>query len=343
MSVDATSPTRLLTHCPAARATPLIDSPAIAQDLGIDHLWIKDERDRMGLGSFKALGAAYAIARDAEQRLGGDWDRPSDELASTLSDVTYVTASAGNHGLSVAAGARVFGAKAVIFLSHNVSEGFATRLERFGATVIRAGFDYEESMAATRDMASAEGWVLLTDSSWPGYTEIPRLVMEGYLVMGAEAAAQVEAIANPPTHIFLQAGVGGLAASIAAFSRQQWGDYPIIVVVEPDRAPCLTESIRAGRAVRADGPVSNMGRLDTKEPSHIALISLARDADFFLTISDQEATSTVDFLSGHGLATTTSGAAGVSGLQHSGPSIIDLSIDQRSRVLTFMSEGPEPI
>ncbi len=342
MSVDPSKVIDLLARCPAYGVTPLVDLSEMARDLEVDHIWIKDERDRMGLGSFKALGAAYVIALDAEQRLGGDWDRPSEELAHTLSDVTYVTASAGNHGLSVAAGARVFGAKAVIFISHHVPEGFATRLERFGATVIRAGFDYEESLTASRDMASAEGWVLLTDSSWPGYTDIPRLVMEGYLAMGVEAAEQVEAIASPPTHLFLQAGVGGFAASAAAFARHQWGDEPLIVVVEPERAPCLTESIRAGRAVRADGPASNMGRLDTKEPSHLALMSLARDADYFLTISDEEATETVAFLDGHGLATTPSGAAGVSGLQHSGLSRIELSINDSSRVLTFLSEGPEP-
>ena len=342
LSVDAASATRLLTHCPAAAVTPLIDSSDMAMAVGVEHLWMKDERNRMGLGSFKALGAAYVIARDAERRLGGDWDLPSDELAHTLSDVTYVTASAGNHGLSVAAGAQVFGAKAVIFLSHNVSEGFATRLERFGATVIRAGFDYEESLAASREMASAEGWVLLTDSSWPGYIDIPRLVMQGYLVMGAEAADQVEAIASPPTHLFLQAGVGGFAASMAAFARHQWGDDPMIVVVEPERAPCLTESIKAGRTVRADGPVSNMGRLDTKEPSHLALMSLARDADYFLTISDEEAAETVRLLEEHSIITTPSGAAGVSGIHNVGAYRREIAIDETSRALAFLSEGPEP-
>jgi diaminopropionate ammonia-lyase len=342
VSVDPSKPIELLAHCPAYGVTPLLDLAEMARDFEVDHIWIKDERDRMGLGSFKALGAAYVIALDAEQRLGGDWDRPSDELAHTLSDVTYVTASAGNHGLSVAAGARVFGAKAVIFISHNVSVGFASRLERFGATVIRAGFDYEESLTASREVASAEGWVLLTDSSWPGYTDIPRLVMEGYLVMGAEVAEQVEAIASPPTHLFLQAGVGGFAASTAAFARHQWGDEPLIVVVEPERAPCLTESIRVGRAIRADGPVSNMGRLDTKEPSHLALISLARDADFFLTISDEEAADTVRFLEEHGIVTTPSGAAGVSGIHNAGSHRRDMALDEASRALAFLSEGPEP-
>ena len=245
----------------------------------------------MGLGSFKALGAAYVIAAEAQRRLAGaTWPESVGEM---LVDVTYVTASAGNHGMSVAAGAKVFGATAVVVLAEAVPESFAARLRALGATVVREGFDYEASMKVAIGLAASEGWSLLSDSSWPGYTEIPRLVMEGFLVMGAEAADQVEEIGELPTHIFLQAGVGCMAGSIAAYARHRWGDQPVIVVVEPDRAACLMASIRAGRAVRSDGPVSNMGRLDAKEPSLLALAALALDADFFTTISDEEATETV--------------------------------------------------
>jgi diaminopropionate ammonia-lyase len=342
VSVDAGRVQELLLRCPVAGVTALLDSPDMAAALGVEHLWIKDERDRMGLGSFKALGAAYVIAREADARFEGNWDQTPEAVSGVLTDVTYVTASAGNHGLSLAAGARVFGANAVIVLSVNVPEGFAQRLLQFGARVVREGIDYEESMTASRALAEEQGWTLISDSSWPGYTDIPRTVMEGYLVMGAEAAEQVEAIAHPPTHLFLQAGVGGLAASMAAFARHQWGDDPVIVVVEPDRAPCLAESIRAGRAVRADGPASNMGRLDAKEPSHLALLALARDADLFVTISDEEALDTVRFLDEHGIATTPSGAAGVAGLQHAGRDRQRMLLDGSSRVLTFVSEGLEP-
>ena len=343
VSVNAGSVQGLLRRCPAAGVTALLDSPEMAAVLGVEHIWIKDERDRMGLGSFKALGAAYVIASEADTRFEGNWDRAPEAVAAVLRDVTYVTASAGNHGLSVAAGARVFGARAVIVLSESVPEGFAQRLQHFGARVVRVGFDYEESMSASKEMAEEQGWTLLSDSSWPGYTDIPRKVMEGYLVMGAEAAEQVEAIASPPTHIFLQAGVGGLAASMAAYARHQWGDDPVIVVVEPDRAPCLAESIRVGRAVRADGPASNMGRLDTKEPSHLALIALARDADLFVTISDEEALETVRFLDAYGIATTPSGAAGVAGVQHAAKHRQEMFLDGSSRVLAVVSEGPEPV
>ncbi|MCB1435476.1 MAG: pyridoxal-phosphate dependent enzyme, partial [Alphaproteobacteria bacterium] len=176
--------------------------------------------------------------------------------------------SAGNHGLSVAAGARVFGANAIIYLAKTVPESFAERLRSKGARVIRAGDTYEESMAAASDAAIAHSWHLLSDSSWLGYEDPARDVMEGYLIMGDELAHQIE---SPPSHVFLQAGVGGLAAAAAAAARRNWGHATKIIVVEPAFAPALFESIRAGRPVTTSGPVSSMGRLDCKEPSHLAL------------------------------------------------------------------------
>ena len=339
LSVNPSPVLELLGRCPSAGVTPLVDSQSLADLLGVDRLWVKDESPRMGLGSFKALGAAYVIASEAERRLGGgSWP---DDVGAILGDLTYVTASAGNHGMSVAAGAKVFGAAAVVVLAESVPEAFAVRLRALGAEVVRAGSDYEESMEHAKGLASERGSSLLSDSSWPGYTEVPRLVMEGYLVMGAEAADQLEPFAEIPTHIFLQAGVGGMAASIAAYSRHLWGDQPIIVVVEPDRAACLMASIRAGRAERSDGPVSNMGRLDAKEPSLLALAALALDADFFATISDEEATETVPLLADHGLRSTPSGVAGVSAVQHATRIRTDLELDATSRVLAFVTEGPE--
>ena len=135
---------RLLALCPAHARTPLVDLPDLAARIGIARLQVKDERGRMGLGSFKALGAAYAIAREARESVrDGDWGR-------ALAGRTYVAASAGNHGLSVAAGARLFGATAVIYLAETVPEAFAERLRGKGAKVVRAGATYEESMEAAR-------------------------------------------------------------------------------------------------------------------------------------------------------------------------------------------------
>lgn len=292
----------------------------------------------MGLGSFKALGAAHAIARAAVEAAGAD--ASDEDLRSALAGTTWVCASAGNHGLSVAAGAHVFGARAVIYLADAVPEAFADRLRALGAEVVRPGGDYESSMRAAGEEADRRGWTLLSDSSWPGYVDLPARVMEGYLVMADEIARAVE---RPPTHVLLQAGVGGLAAAMTAAFRAHWGDEPVIIVVEPSAAPALIGSIRAGAPVAADGPVSNMGRLDCKAPSHLALGELARGADWFVTIGDDEALDAVDRLAAHGIATTPSGAAGIAVLLAGADERASLGLDGDSRVLAFASEGREDV
>lgn len=333
--LDGSTAERIFKLCPAAAPTPLVGLPAIADRCAVRSVYAKDERNRIGLGSFKALGAAYAIAKQADDRVEKGL---ADSHENALRNVTFVCASAGNHGLSMAAGARLFGAAAVVFIAETVPEAFAMRLRDKGAEVIRAGDTYEASMAAAMDAASANGWQLLPDSSWVGCTAPARDVMEGYLLMGAEIDTQID---TEPTHVFLQAGVGGLAAAAAASARQSWGAAPKILVVEPDRAPALCESVKAGRPVTADGPVSNMGRLDCKEPSHLALKYLAREANVFLTISDDEAIAAVDALREHGIDTTPSGAAGLAALLVSAPYRDALALTPESRVLIYLSEGPE--
>lgn len=312
-SVDAAAPRALLARCPAYQVTPLVNLGAFG---GAGEVFVKDERGRMDLGSFKALGAAYVIAHAAQ--------------SGSLAGRVFVTASAGNHGLSVAAGAQVFGARAVIYLSNAVPEGFAERLRKIGADVVRAGDIYEESMAAAAQAASDNGWTLLSDSSWEGYVELPHRLMEGYLAMAAEAAEQMP---DAPTHILLQAGVGGLAGACAAYFRAVWGDAPQIIVVEPVAAAALHDCIKAGKFVTATGPVSNMGRLDCKEASLIALKGLSRDADRFVLIAEEEAANAMPVLEAAGLASTPSGGAGLAAL------IAGISgIGPDARVLAILSE-----
>lgn len=326
---DPTAAQSLYARCPEAKATPLLSATALGDWLFGADIWIKDERDRMGLGSFKALGAAHAIAKQAQIRMSAD---PSCSAGEALKGETFVCASAGNHGLSLAAGARAFGADAFVYIAETVPESFAHRLAEKGATAVRAGAIYEDSMASAQKAADDNGWHFLPDSSWVGCWEPARDVMEGYLIMGEEVARQID---QPPTHVFLQAGVGGLAAAAAASARRNWGDEPIIVVVEPDAAPALHDSIYAGGFLAAKGPVSNMGRLDCKEPSHLALKYLAKEADFFLTISDETAQETTDKLTEIGLASTPSGTAGIAGaIAHAKA----LSIDNTSRILFYLSE-----
>lgn len=322
---DAQSVAKLLAQCPAHAETPLRDCPELAATAGIARLSIKDERGRMGLGSFKALGASHAIAREAAA-VGSD-------LRHALNGRTYVTASAGNHGMSVAAGARVFGAAAVVYLAETVPEVFARKLRDKGAQVVRAGADYEASMQAAGAAAEANGWTLLSDGSWPGYVDLPFRVMEGYRQIATEIVAQMPEV---PSHVLLQAGVGGLAAALAAELRLAWGDAFQVIVVEPEVAPALIESIRAGRVVVTEGPVSAMGRLDCKTPSMLALADLARDADRFVTISEVEAAQGAAAVAAAGLPSTPSGAAGVAALLAG----ID-GIGAQAHVLCILSEGPE--
>lgn len=317
--------------------SPLLTRPDLAAALGIGALYLKDERDRLGLGSFKALGAAYAIAKQSHDR---SRSQPAPDAGSALTDTTFVCASAGNHGLSLAEGARIFGAKAVVYVAETVPDAFANRLRARGAEVVREGALYEDSMAAAEQAAQDKGWQLLSDSTWPGMTAPGRDVMEGYLTMGEEIARQ---IAEPPTHVFLQAGVGGLAAACTASARQSWGDGVTIVIVEPEAAPALQASIAAGRPVKAGGPVSSMGRLDCKEPSHLALTYLAREADAFLTVSEEEAADTVAWLAQNGLETTPSGAAGLAALRHAAGHVEALKLEATSRALCYLSEGPEDV
>jgi diaminopropionate ammonia-lyase len=236
--------------------------------------------------------------------------------------------------MSVAAGAKMFGATAVVYIADTVPESFAERLRAQKAEVVRSGSDYAASMEAASTAASDNGWILLSDSSWEGYFDLPHTLMEGYLQMAAEAADQCP---EPPTHILLQAGVGGLAGAVAAYARKVWGDAPNITVVEPEAAPALQKSIEAGACVFADGPDSIMGRLDCKEPSLIALNGLARDADVFLTLSDAEVNAQLGGMADVGLETTASGGAGIAAVMM--PEVRQaLNITENSRVLCILSE-----
>ncbi|MEP1090254.1 MAG: pyridoxal-phosphate dependent enzyme [Rhizobiaceae bacterium] len=333
VETDATAALALYQHCPAKHATPVINDESLARQAGVAEVWLKLESERMGLGSFKALGAAYAIAKEAAKRADA---ADADSMAKALVGETYICASAGNHGLSVAAGARLFGARAVVLLADTVPEGFADRLREKGAEVVRAGADYEASMAASKKMAADNGWNLLSDGSWLGYSDPARDVMEGYLIMGHEVADQLELA---PTHVYLQAGVGGLAAGCTATARTRWGDDVTLIVVEPSAAPALIESVKAGTCVDTTGPVSSMGRLDCKTPSHLALKYLAREADFFLTIDDVAVEQVVDELQQHGVQTSPSGAAGIAALLKL-PDSEQLGLNAQSRVLCYISEGP---
>ena len=305
---DVDNVRKVVEACLKPEVSPLIDSN-LAKDIGIKSLWFKDERNRLGVGSFKAIGASYVMAHEVIEKLGYNFS--DEELRTSLKGRTFVTASAGNHGISLAFGAQQFGAKAIIYLSKTVPSNFAGYIESFGADVVIAGKNYEASMAEAAKAANENNWTLLSDSTWEGYSAGID-VMAGYLVMASEAFEQCPEV---PTHIFLQGGIGGYPASVAACARKYYGNEPKIVIVEPTEGRVLQASIEAGEAVEIKGEVSNMGRLDCKVASIGALSSLAQTSNYFMTISDEEATACLAELESNGLKTSESGGAGYAGLK----------------------------
>ncbi len=339
---DPAPPLALLTQCPAYAPTPLVGLATLARETGWSGLLAKDETARMGLGSFKALGGVYAVACRVRAACAAAWGHAPDpaalrtpEVAAVAGRLTFACASAGNHGLAVAAGAALFGARAVVYVAETVPEGFVRRLRAKGAEARRHGATYEDSMEAARRDAAARGWQYLSDSAQPGDMAVPALVMQGYTVMAEEVRRACAGSGCWPSHVALQAGVGGMAGAVAGHIRAVWPCRPEIVVVEPDRAACLRQSVAAGRPVRADGPVSCMGRLDCKEPSWLALAVLRSAADRFVTVEDAEAEAAAERLARHGLPTTPSGAAGLAGL-------LALALPSGARPLILVTEANMP-
>lgn len=330
---SAQRPLALLKQCPVYQKTPLHNLPKLAQQLGVATVQVKDETSRMRLGSFKALGGVFAIAQ-LLQNATSTTDLLDETSKQVASEYTFITASAGNHGLSIAAGANIFGSNAVIVLSATVPEPFADRIRSMGARVERITGSYEDSVQQAAILAEDNNWLHLADGSWEGYIERPALVMEGYSVLAEECRQEFVRSGTWPTHVILQAGVGGLAASVAAHIRTHWVQQPIIIVVEPDAAPCLCNSIKAGYLVQAEGPVSIMGRLDCKAASLIAFNALKFDADLFMTISDSQSQRSTQWLEEHGITTTSSGSAPLGAM-------LELGLSSDTRCLMIATEGPE--
>ncbi|MFD9947907.1 diaminopropionate ammonia-lyase [Nonomuraea sp. NPDC059023] len=319
----------------AAAPTPLTALARLAAGQRVGKILVKDESDRMGLGSFKALGGGYAVARLVGEEAGPD--AGEGRLREVAARAPFVCASAGNHGISVAAGARALGGTCVVYLSHEVPEEFADRLRALGARVRRSGADYDESMADALRAATGNGWRLISDSSWPGYTRVPLDVMRGYTALLDE----VYEAGAAPTHVFAQAGVGGLAAAAAAYVRDRWGEDPVVVVVEPEGAPCLLESVRAGEPLRVKGSPTSLGRLDCLEPSLLAFRLLGHLADAFVTVTDAQAALAAAAMGEEGVRVSPCGATGTAGLMALDDDTRSaLRLGPDSTVLVIGTEGP---
>ncbi|MFZ8891697.1 MAG: diaminopropionate ammonia-lyase, partial [Pseudomonadales bacterium] len=267
--------------------TPLLSLPAQAERLGLGALALKDEGRRSPLGSFKALGAPVALVAEVLRR-HPTWDGPSvlaGRYAGALAGFTVISATDGNHGRSLAAAAQDAGCRCVIVLHAEVSEEREAAIAALGAKIVRVSGNYDASVAEAARLADAEGWQVLSDTSYVGYEQIPGDVMQGYSRIAAEALAQAP---ENFSHVVLQGGVGGLAAGVVS---EFWGrlgaDRPTVLVVEPVQADCLLQSAREGRAASATGSVDSvMAGLACGEASPLAWRFLETSVDAFLTIED---------------------------------------------------------
>jgi len=345
-----------LSSWPGYQPTPLRSLVGLSETAGVACIGYKDEADRFGLGSFKALGGAYAVMRQVVQYLqfltGNETislaEVRSGQYAQEIAQLVVTTATDGNHGRSVAWGAQQVGCTCVVFIHEGVSAERERAIAQFGARVQRVPGNYDSSVRWADAQAVANGWILIADTSYPGYSDIPCDVMQGYTVMAEEALQQWQG-QDWPTHVFVQAGVGGLAAAICAHLWESLDVHrPTFIVVEPEHAACLYETARQGTLVDVPGTLETlMGCLSAGRASLLAWDILQGGADFFVTIPDGAAVATMRLLAqGVGgdrpIVAGESGVAGLAALlstaqQSEWRSQLNLTAD--SRILVFGTEG----
>ena len=343
-----------ITRWPDYAPTPLYSLENLAKAIKISKLWYKDESQRFGLKSFKALGGAYAVARQlqlyiknttgVEPELPVLLERKYDEI---VSQVVISCATDGNHGRSVAWGCQLFGCACVIYIHRDVSRVRQRAMEALGAEVVRISGNYDDSVRQAAVDAEQYGRTIVSDTSYAGYMDIPKDVALGYTVLLAEAVEQMAG--EIPSHVFIQGGVGGLASTVCAYFWELWGERrPRFIVVEPEQANCLQQSARAGK------PVVVMGDLDTLmaglacgEVSALAWKILKVGADDFLTLNEKAVPNTMRLLAGgfEGDPRIEAGESAVAGLAalisaRNSPEISEqLALDESSRVFVLGTEG----
>lgn len=346
---------REISTWPGYEPTPLLALNGLAEALGIGSLRLKYEAPRFGLGSFKALGGAYAVSLYLKSMIreatGNDADTPSllsGTYAGTTRNITVCSATDGNHGRSVAWGAQMFGCRCVIYVPHHTSQGRIDAIAAFGAEVIRHHANYDDTVRECASVAAENGWTVISDTSYDGYTQIPLDVMSGYTVLVAEILDQLP-MGERPSHVFVQGGVGGFACGVIAPMWHHWGkERPKFVFINPDNAAAMLRSAEAGNRVAIEGDLETvMACLSCGELSLLAWKLLARTIDDTIAIPDDAAMDTMrtlaDGVNGDSpVVAGESGCAGVAGLI---AAINDadakkvLGLDANSRVLCICTEG----
>ena len=355
---QAEKTSRFHSGLPGYQPTPLVERKALAEKLGVGTIWVKDESHRFGLNAFKALGGSYAMG----QYLAGKLGKPLEELTfeqlcaqparRALGEITFVTATDGNHGRGVAWSARLLGHKSVVYMPKGSAPERLENIRAQGAQAEITEFNYDDAVRLANRQAREKGWVLVQDTAWPGYEEIHAHIMQGYTTLAQEIARQLDG--QVPTHLFLQAGVGSFAGAALGYFAALWGDQrPVTAIVEPDKADCIFRSAKADdgqlRFVTGDMD-SMMAGLCCGEPCTISWKILDSYADAFLSCGDEYSAQGMRLL-GRAEGEDTPVISGESGAVGAGvlQAIMQeerlahlreqLGLDEHSRVLLISTEG----
>ena len=335
-------------------ATPAWSLPGLARELSLGEVCMKDESKRSPLASFKALGAPIALLRLISRHQPERGFEPAALLAGRhardLDGCVVISATDGNHGRALAAAARSVGCRCVIVLHAQVSLEREQPIAALGAQIVRIAGNYDDSVHEAARLAREHGWWVVSDTSYDGYEEVPRDVMQGYGIIADELLeSEPNGAPCPYTHVFMQGGVGGLAAGIVSHFWERYGaQRPTFVVVEPEQADCLLRSAQTGRADRASGSVDSvMAGLACGAASPLAWRFLEPAVDLFLTVSDAQAVAAMRALAdgAAGDVPVLSGESGAAGLAALRAATADpaaaraLGLGAASRVLLLNTEG----
>ncbi|WP_400194909.1 diaminopropionate ammonia-lyase [Lysinibacillus telephonicus] len=345
---------------PQYKPTPLAKLDNLAKELNVSKVFVKDESYRFGLNAFKALGGSYAIGHYLAEKLNINLaDLTYDKLVSLevrekLGELTFITATDGNHGRGVAWTAKQLKQKSVVYMPKGSSEERLNHIKSEGAEASITDFNYDDAVRLAAEHADKNNWVLVQDTAWENYEEIPKRIMQGYITMVLEAYEQLKELGEKPTHIFIQAGVGSLAATVQGFFANVYGeDRPITVVVEPEKANCIFKTAEAndGKLHYVKGDMDTiMAGLACGEPSTLGWEILSDYADAFLSCSDNIAAQGMRILAAPikddpKVISGESGAVGVGAvseiLRRSKYSNLkeQLNINSDSKILFFSTEG----
>lgn len=324
---------------PRYAETPLVELPALAAELGVGRLLVKDESSRLGLPAFKVLGASWAVARLVAERAGLAGTPTLERLREAAGGLTLVTATDGNHGRAVARMARLIGASAHVLVPAVVPARAAELIAGEGATVTTVPGSYDETVAeAARAAARNPVAELVQDTAWPGYEVVPARIVEGYATLTTELDAQ---LGRPPDLVVVPIGVGSLAQAVVTHYRSG-GRAAAVLGVEPDSAACVLASLRAGgpRTVRTGDTV--MAGLNCGTPSSLAWPVLRAGLDAAVAVSDADAARAVADLADRGVSSGPSGAATLAAARAAlgdGTRRADLGVERDSTVVLLSTEG----